>query len=480
MVSDGAAGKAVRVPRSVRTRAVLPTGTPAAGRPGPRLDPWTTPPLRARWLPRGRELAAVDFRWRHSVVCWLLAAHVPALLVLGLLRAPSPLHVVVEVLPLVVLLAAALAPLASRRARALAASMGLLTCSAVLVHLFNGVVEAHFHYFVVVAVVALYQDWAVYALAIAFVTLQHGVMGAMQPGSVFPHASVWPWAAVHAAAILAESAVLVVFWHASEAARREEERLRTELAEGRDSVRARLAEADRIRADLIATVSHEFRTPLTGIRGASLTLLKRGDRLDVDGRRRLLHAVLDQQERLSRLLENMLTAAEATHADLDAVAEVDAVAAEVAMLAVAARPSGGEVQVLVEPRTTARIDRQALHQVLANLVDNAQQHGSDGAVPIVAGGSDAAGVWITVSNDGSHLDPAVMARLFEPFTQADSGSTRDREGLGMGLYVVRRLVEVHGGRVTVRTDDGWVTVEVRLQGAGAAAYSPVPTALPIR
>jgi signal transduction histidine kinase len=136
--------------------------------------------------------------------------------------------------------------------------------------------------------------------------------------------------------------------------------------------------------------------------------------------------------------------------------------------------------VLVEPGTTARIDRQALHQVLANLIDNAQQHGSRGAVPIVAGGSDAAGVWITVSNDGSELDPATTARLFEPFTQADSGSTRDREGLGMGLYVVRRLVEVHGGRVGVRTESGWVTVEVRLQGAGASSYTAAPTPLPIR
>jgi signal transduction histidine kinase len=119
----------------------------------------------------------------------------------------------------------------------------------------------------------------------------------------------------------------------------------------------------------------------------------------------------------------------------------------------------------VEPRTLARIDRQALHQVLANLVDNAQQHGSPGTVPIVAGGCDAAGVWLTVSNDGSQIDPEVTSRLFEPFTQANSGATRAHEGIGMGLYVVRRLVEVHGGRIAVRSEGGWVTVEVRLHSA---------------
>ena len=457
MVADASTGKALGVPRLT---AIAP-GAPRAGR---------------GWLPVGEELAPGDFRWRHRIVCWLLAAHVPAVLVLAVLRTDG-LHAGLEVVPLIAMLGAALAPL-SRRLRALSASLGLFTCSALLVHLFDGATEAHFHYFVVVAVVALYQDWAVYALAIFFVGLQHAIMGALAPGSVFERgADPYLLALVHAGFILAESAVLVLFWRASEQARREEERLRSALAEGSDSVQARLAEADRIRADLIGTVSHEFRTPLTGIRGAALTLLKRGERLDADSRARLLHAVLDQQERLSRLLENMLTAAEATSADPSAVAEVDAVAAEVAMLAVAARPSTGEVQVLVDPGTLARIDRQALHQVLANLVDNALQHGSRGAVPIVAGGMDAGGVWLTVSNDGSELHPDVTARLFEPFPQADNGATRDREGIGMGLYVVRRLVEVHGGRVAVRSESGWVTVEVRLQAAARpAGIAPQRTA----
>jgi signal transduction histidine kinase len=121
------------------------------------------------------------------------------------------------------------------------------------------------------------------------------------------------------------------------------------------------------------------------------------------------------------------------------------------------------VSLLVEPGTTARIDRQAMHQVLANLVDNAQQHGAPGAVPLLAGGQDESGVWITVSNEGTTLDREQARRLFEPFTQADSGPTRQREGLGMGLYVVRRLVEVHGGSVQLRSEGGWTTVELRLQ-----------------
>ena len=426
---------------------------------------------RSGWLPQSRALTDAEFAWRHRIVCALLAAHIPAIAVITALRGYGPLHALAEITPVSLLLVASLAPL-SRRSQSLAASLGLVTCSALLVHLFDGSTEMHFHYFVMIAVIALYQDWTVYALAIAFVAVQHGAVGVLDQHSVYDHGgNPWLWALIHAGFVLAESAVLVIFWHANEQTRKVEDVLRAELSEGKSSVRARLEETDRIRADLIATVSHEFRTPLTGIRGAALTLLKRGDRLDEQSRQRLLAAVLDQQERLSRLLENMLTAARATAADPTALAEVDGVAAEVAMLAGANRPESPPVSVVVEAGTVARIDRHALHQVLANLVDNAQLHGSSGAVPILAGGRDDKGVWVTVSNEGRTLDDDDAGRLFEPFTQAASGATREAEGMGMGLYVVRRLVEVYGGTVDVRSEGGWVTVELHLRAGGTAVPS---------
>ena len=95
---------------------------------------------------------------------------------------------------------------------------------------------------------------------------------------------------------------------------------------------------------------------------------------------------------------------------------------------------------------------------------------------------DAQGVWVTVSNEGASLDPAAARHLFEPFTQGESGPTRSHEGLGMGLYVVRRLAEVYGGEVSVRADGGWVTVELRLQPADDRRRPrppQEPTALPM-
>jgi signal transduction histidine kinase len=460
-----------RAPARARGQVPAPGRAPARGR-------------ALAWVPHGAQLSEQDWRWRHTAVSLVLAVHLPVLAAWALLSQRSELwHVL---LPLVPLLVAVRLPGLSRSVRSLAGTLGLLTCSALVVHLSPEATEAHFHFFVTVALIALYQDWALYALAIAFVLAHHGALIAL--GTNGDHG--WLWALVHVAFVGAESAVLVLFWRAHELSREAEERARSaaerartaaeqarvELAEGEDALQARIAAADQIRSDLIGTVSHEFRTPLTGIRAAALTLRKRGDRLDKDNRDRMLAAILDQQERLSRLLENMLLAATATEVDPAACAAVDAVAAEVAMLAARRRGDSTPVSVLVEPGLTARIDRTALHQVLANLVDNALQHGAPGSTPLVAGGHDDAGVWVTVSNEGRVLDLTRKGQLFQPFTQVSTGATRDREGIGVGLYVVRRLVEVYGGSVDVQSDSGWVTVEIRL---GPAAVLPLAPPVPV-
>lgn len=427
------------------------------------------------WLPRGRALADEEFAWRHRILCCLLAAHVPGVLLASAVTGRGRFHGAAGAAVLVALLCVALAPL-PRRVRAGAVALGLLTSSGVLVHLTQQGEELHLHVLLALAAAALYQDWVVYGAAAGYVALQQALVLVTGSTQAYGHAgAAWASVAVHVAFGVVGTGVLLLFWRSDETARASAERLALELHDGRQGVQARLAEADRIRADLIATVSHEFRTPLTGIRGAALTLLQRGERLGPAARSQLLHAIVDKEERLSRLLENMLTAATATTPDPAARAEVSAVAADVVAQADrAARP----VSVLVQPGSRARMTPQALHQVLANLLDNAVQHGAPGGVPLLAAGEEGGEVWITVTNEGAGMDAVTAGRLFEPFTQRTSGPTRDQEGLGMGLYVVRRLVEVHGGEVEVRSLDGWVSVEVRLPAAHRA-QTPVPTAVPI-
>ena len=171
-------------------------------------------------LPRGSALPESLWGRRHRAIVVLLWAHVAGLWVLAAARGYSLGHSTIEVA-----IVAAAAMFAGwkrldRSARAAIATFGLFTCSALLVHFSGGVTEMHFHFFVMVVVVSLYQDWLAFLVGIAFVLLHHGVIGTVSPEDVYGTAAAienpWAWAALHAAFILAESVACLVAWKKSE------------------------------------------------------------------------------------------------------------------------------------------------------------------------------------------------------------------------------------------------------------------------
>ncbi len=163
-------------------------------------------------------------------------AHAGLIPLFALGKGLSPVHALLEGAIVPVLALIATTPSFSRRVRSAAASIGLLSCSAVLVHLSGGVIEMHFHFFVMVAVVALYQDWICFLAAIAYVLVHHGILGALDPGSVFNHYAAlnhpWKWAAIHAFFITGISVACLVTWRENEnlldREREAEDRLREE------------------------------------------------------------------------------------------------------------------------------------------------------------------------------------------------------------------------------------------------------------
>jgi K+-sensing histidine kinase KdpD len=227
---------------------------------------------------------------------------------------------------------------------------------------------------------------------------------------------------------------------------------------------AKLEETEKIRSDLVATVSHEFRTPLTGIRGTLLTIKRRRFRMSEAQLDDMIDSAVSYSDRLSRLLENMLTAATATGVDETNVADLPEVVHEV-LSALSRSGSMNSVTVDLPPGLPVRMARQALTQVVANLVDNALVHSWPGAPVRLIAGRVGDEVVLRVRNPGPDLDRDTIDRLFEPFTQRDSSATRPADGVGMGLYVVRRLVEVHGGRLRMSSEDGEIIVEVDLWAA---------------
>ena len=171
------------------------------------------------WLPRGNTLDAEDFAQRHLLLRVVLAAHVPAVAVFTLFMGATPLGAAAAVVfPAVCVLAASL--FGARRVQALFVTAGLLWCSAALVHLSGGMVEAHFHFFIVVGLVALYQDWPPFLFAIGFSIISNGAAGFVDPGSVYDHPSgeahPLAWALLEGVALVAASAAQVLFWRATE------------------------------------------------------------------------------------------------------------------------------------------------------------------------------------------------------------------------------------------------------------------------
>jgi diguanylate cyclase (GGDEF)-like protein/PAS domain S-box-containing protein len=170
-------------------------------------------------LPQGGRLPEDLWQARHRTVLIVLWLHVAAIPVYGVVRGQTLLHCLFEA-SLVGIFAVSATfdagrPL-PRGIRAAVAAAGLMTASAVLVHLAGGAIEMHFHFFVMVGLITLYQDWVPFLVAIAFVAAHHGVVGVVLPQYVFDHAPAQNdpllWAGIHALFVLAASAAHITSW----------------------------------------------------------------------------------------------------------------------------------------------------------------------------------------------------------------------------------------------------------------------------
>jgi hypothetical protein len=134
-------------------------------------------------LPRGDSLSEESWRRRHRSICVLLWLHVPVLALFGAVNGHGLVHSALEASIVGALALGASMSGASRRQRAVMATLGLLSSSAILIHFSHGLIEMHFHFFVMVAVVSLYQSWLPFLVALGYVTLQHGAFGVLAPAS---------------------------------------------------------------------------------------------------------------------------------------------------------------------------------------------------------------------------------------------------------------------------------------------------------
>jgi methyl-accepting chemotaxis protein len=206
-------------------------------------------------IPRGVPLDDDAWRKRHRVIEYVLWAHVPALVVLGLVRDYGAVHTLLETSPV-----AGLALLArTTRSRATATvltCLGLMVAAAILIHFTGGAIESHFSFFVLIPLIALYQDLVAFAVTVGFVVVHHVAMTLIDPDSVFSHTAAQNnpilWAGIHAGFVVALVAVILVFWRFAE-------NTQVELADTLSALEQRSEAAERQATDAIGSAAEMAR-----------------------------------------------------------------------------------------------------------------------------------------------------------------------------------------------------------------------------
>jgi signal transduction histidine kinase len=226
--------------------------------------------------------------------------------------------------------------------------------------------------------------------------------------------------------------------------------------------RARL---ERSRADLVSTVAHELRSPLTSVKGFTATLLAKWTRFTDDQKRVMLETVNADADRVTRLITELLDVSRIEAGRIEIHRQLVDIPHRAEKI-VAGRVAAGDpperfrVDVPSElPETW--LDADKVDQILGNLVENAVRHGA-GTVTIVVqpadtlgpravsrAGAQATAVAVSVRDEGDGIPPELVPRIFRQFWRA-----KRRGGAGLGLYIVKGLVEAHGGSITVQSAPG--------------------------
>jgi signal transduction histidine kinase len=222
-----------------------------------------------------------------------------------------------------------------------------------------------------------------------------------------------------------------------------------QLAAAFNQMAADLAAADQQRRELIANVSHELRTPIAALQAVLENLVDGVATADPA----TLSTALAQTQRLGRLVTELLDLsridAGAVALEPEAVPVAELVGEVVAEAEVAARVAGRGVGFTTEvrpPQLVACVDRNRVHQVLVNLLDNAARHSPPGGVVTVVANREGDRMVVEVSDEGPGIAPEDRDRVFHRFTRGDRAVGG---GTGLGLAIARWAVDLHGGEIVV-------------------------------
>jgi signal transduction histidine kinase len=219
----------------------------------------------------------------------------------------------------------------------------------------------------------------------------------------------------------------------------------------------RQQELARLRTDFVSGVSHELRTPLAQIR-LFAELLHTGTLRSEEEREHSARVVDQEARRLTYLVENVLSFSRADRRANRVSPEPTDIEEELSgaleMFEPVAAARGVELRAELAPGVVAPVDRGALRQVVLNLLDNAVKYGPEGQTVAVGSAMAPNGLRIWVEDEGKGVPAEERDRIFEPYHRLERDANSAVGGSGIGLAVVRELVELHGGRVWVEEATG--------------------------
>jgi signal transduction histidine kinase len=246
-----------------------------------------------------------------------------------------------------------------------------------------------------------------------------------------------------------------------------------------EAANAKLIEADRLKDEFVALISHDLRTPLTSIMGfLELTRDERSGALSEE-QRSYLEIVSRNSERLLHLVDDLLFAARLQSGALElSIDELDLAAmAEHTLEEARPRADAKQIALVAELEVVPPVlgDRRRIAQLLDNLVSNALKFTPDGGTVTVVVGSTRGRVVVEVRDTGIGIQPEETERLFDRFFRASTAVDRQISGSGLGLYIARAIVEAHNGTIGARSAVGsGTTLRVELPVFVAAeARGPV-------
>ena len=212
-----------------------------------------------------------------------------------------------------------------------------------------------------------------------------------------------------------------------------------------------LREADRLKDEFLSVVSHELRTPLASILGFAFALSDERRTLDTAMQKDLLQRIIRNANEMRRMVERLLdfSRLQAGKIDLLLVPLALRPAVDRCLANLADVLEHRPVEVDVPDDLVVLADEDGFNRVVQNLLANAAKFSPPGGQVLVTTESDAAQVTVRVRDTGRGIPPELLPRVFDPFVQ---GPGECPQGLGLGLAVVRSLVEAHGGMVTAASD----------------------------